>query len=102
MSGSDSSREYPAWHFCDGTTPIFACYTFSRFAHTFRTGGAIMRPWVLMTAVLVSAATCGADNKKVANYPLRIRIFMRTATTFYQNRVAEEFKGEGRANLFEN
>jgi hypothetical protein len=43
-----------------------------------------------------------AESKNPADYPLRIHIFRRNETTFYQNRMAEETKGEGRANLFEN
>lgn len=43
-----------------------------------------------------------AESKNPADYPLRIHIFGRNETTFYHNRFAEEAKGEGRANLFEN
>lgn len=43
-----------------------------------------------------------ADSKNPADYPLRFHIFNVGGTTFYHNRVAEEVKGDGRANLFEN
>lgn len=43
-----------------------------------------------------------AQSKNPADYPLRIHVFNRDQTTFYHNRYADEAKGEGRANLFEN
>ncbi len=52
--------------------------------------------------LLSSSAALTADSKKASDYPLRIRIFSRNETTFYHNRIEEEAKGEGRADLFEN
>jgi hypothetical protein len=42
-----------------------------------------------------------AESHNPADYPLRIHIYRRNETTWYHNRVEEEAKGEGRANLFE-
>jgi len=42
------------------------------------------------------------DSKNMADYPLRIHIFNRNEVTFYHWRNADEAKGEGRGNLFEN
>src|SRR6185437_5174157 len=42
-----------------------------------------------------------ADSKKVSDYPLRIRVFSKSSTTFYHNRMEEESKGEGRGDLFD-
>lgn len=55
-----------------------------------------------LALVFMLAPTVRAESKNPADYPLRIHVFRRNATTFYHNRVAEETKGEGRANLFEN
>jgi hypothetical protein len=43
-----------------------------------------------------------AESKNPADYPFRIHVFNRSETDFYHYRVAEESKGEGRANLFAN
>jgi hypothetical protein len=43
-----------------------------------------------------------AESKNPADYPLRIHIFNRSQTTFYYDRSADEAKGDGRANLFED
>lgn len=43
-----------------------------------------------------------AESKNPADYPLRIHIFGRNETNFYHDRMLDESKGEGRANLFEN
>jgi hypothetical protein len=56
---------------------------------------------LLCVALLFSATAVYADSKNPADYPLRIHIFGRSETTFYHNRVEEEAKGDGRANLFE-
>ena len=53
-------------------------------------------------AVIFTAAAVHADSKNIADYPLRIHIFGRNQTTFYHNRWADEAKGDGRANLFQN
>ena len=55
----------------------------------------------LAAAVLTSLPALHAESKNPADYPLRIHIFRRSETTFFHARVAEEAKGEGRANLFE-
>ena len=52
--------------------------------------------------VLMSSTALVAESKNPADYPLRIHLFGRNQTTFYHNRVEEEAKGDGRANLFEN
>ena len=57
---------------------------------------------VLSVVVLAIAGICSAQSNKLAEYPLRVHVFGRSQTTFYHMRVAEEAKGEGRANLFEN
>jgi hypothetical protein len=53
-------------------------------------------------ASLLQPLAAYAESHNPADYPLRIHIFRRNETTFYHNRVAEEAKGEGKANLFEN
>ena len=64
--------------------------------------GVVMRCFALAMIVVGASAMCAAQNKKLAEYPLRVHIFRRNETTFYHMRVAEAAKGEGRANLFEN
>ncbi len=62
------------------------------------------RSAVLVALLIANAALLpplGAESKNPADYPLRVHIFRRSETTFYHQRVAEEAKGEGRANLFE-
>jgi hypothetical protein len=61
-----------------------------------------MRRWAVAAIVFASTVIGAAQSSKLADYPLRIHIFGRNETTFYHMRVAEEAKGEGRANLFEN
>jgi hypothetical protein len=61
-----------------------------------------MRIYIRSLFVLVVACGLQADSRNPADYPLRIHVFRRAETTFYHQRVAEETKGEGRANLFEN
>lgn len=57
----------------------------------------------LLTASLVAVPVLAcAESHNPADYPLRVHIFGRNQTTFYHDRQAEESKGEGRANLFEN
>ncbi|PYX97658.1 MAG: hypothetical protein DMG64_15040 [Acidobacteria bacterium] len=58
--------------------------------------------WTFAAIIVLTAAFSAAQNKQLADYQLRIHIFRRSETTFYHMRVAEEAKGEGRANLFEN
>ncbi len=54
----------------------------------------------ICAVLLGSPAFAAAPN--FSDYPLRVHIFKRSETTFYHNHSAEEAKGEGRANLFEN
>ena len=51
---------------------------------------------------LLFASTAIAESKNPADYPLRLHIFNRSETNFFHNRLEEEAKGDGRANLFEN
>ena len=55
---------------------------------------------VVLGSLLIPAMMF-ADSKNAADYPLRVHIFNRSETTFYHDRVRDEAKGEGRANLFE-
>jgi hypothetical protein len=59
-------------------------------------------PKLLCLSVCLAATIVQAESKNPADYPLRVHIFGRSQTTFYHNRYAEEAKGDGRANLFEN
>jgi hypothetical protein len=56
----------------------------------------------LLSLCLLTPIVLHAESKNPADYTLRIHVFGRSETTFYHNRYAEEAKGEGRANLFEN
>jgi hypothetical protein len=56
----------------------------------------------VVVCLVLSGTLLNGESKNIADYPLRVHIFNRNETTFYQNRLAEEAKGEGRANLFEN
>jgi hypothetical protein len=56
----------------------------------------------LLCVCLLVPVVLHAESKNAADYPLRIHVLGRNETTFYHNRYAEEAKGEGRANLFEN
>jgi len=56
----------------------------------------------LCLAVCSFAPALKAESHNPADYPLRIHIYRRNETTFYQNRQAQEAKGEGRANLFQD
>ena len=57
---------------------------------------------LLCTAALLAGTTLSAESKNPSDYPLRLHIFNRSQTSFYQHRELEESKGEGRANLFAN
>jgi hypothetical protein len=59
-------------------------------------------PTLGLCLLLSSSSVLKGDSKNLADYPLRIHIFNRSETTFYHNRSADEAKGEGRGNLFEN
>ncbi len=56
----------------------------------------------LVAVLAVLAGGVHAESKNVADYPLRLHVFGRSETTFYQHHAMDEAKGEGRANLFEN
>ncbi len=57
---------------------------------------------LICACLLFSATALSAESKNPNDYPLRIHIYGRSETTFYHNRVEDEAKGDGRANLFEN
>jgi len=57
---------------------------------------------LLASSLLAVPVLLVAESHNPADYPLRVHIFGRNQTTFYHNRQADEAKGEGRANLFEN
>ncbi len=61
-----------------------------------------MRLYRCSLVIFVLAGAVMAGSKKLGDYPLRIHVYRRTATTFYHSRIEEETKGQGRANLFEN
>lgn len=54
-----------------------------------------------ITLPFAPAMLAHAESHNPADYPLRLHVYGRSETTFYQHRQAEEAKGEGRANLFE-
>jgi hypothetical protein len=56
----------------------------------------------LLSLCLLASVSLHAESKNPADYPLRVHILGKNQTTFYHNRYAEEAKGEGRANIFEN
>jgi hypothetical protein len=56
----------------------------------------------LLFLCLLTPIALRAESRNPADYPLRIHVFGRNETTFYHNRYADEAKGEGRANIFEN
>jgi hypothetical protein len=56
----------------------------------------------LLSVCLLFPVFLHAESKNPADYPLRVHVLGRNETTFYHHRFAEEAKGEGRANLFEN
>jgi hypothetical protein len=51
--------------------------------------------------MLLCAPMLMSESKSAADYPLRIRVYSKSQTTFYSRTIVEEAKGEGRANLFE-
>jgi hypothetical protein len=57
---------------------------------------------LLCLVLLLTSTAVYADSKNPADYPLRIHVFGRSEVTFYHQRIEEEAKGDGRANLFEN
>lgn len=56
----------------------------------------------LLTALCLLPIALHAESKNPADYPLRVHIFNRSETNFHHNRMLDESKGEGRANLFAN
>jgi hypothetical protein len=56
----------------------------------------------LLLLFLLAPLAVLSESKNPADCPLRIHIFNRNETNFYHQRIEEESKGEGRANLFEN
>lgn len=56
----------------------------------------------LCCCLLVVSPMLRAESKNPADYPFRVHIYGHNQTTFYHNRVEDESKGEGRANLFAN
>jgi hypothetical protein len=63
-----------------------------------------MRPLRMFGAVLLAfvAVSAYGESKDPADYPLRIHIYNREQMTFYHNRMLDESRGEGRANLYDN
>jgi hypothetical protein len=59
------------------------------------------RSLVALAAVLALSPSLRAESHNPTDYPLRIHIYGRNQTTFYQMRQTDEAKGEGRANLYE-
>jgi hypothetical protein len=57
---------------------------------------------MLLCCTLIAATPLIAESKNPADYPLRLHVFPHDQTAFYHNRNADEFKGDGRANLFSN
>lgn len=56
---------------------------------------------LLLALFVASTVPAYAESHNPLDYPLRIHIYRRSETTFYQGRQTQEAKGEGRANLFE-
>jgi len=61
----------------------------------------MFRSSAICCLALLCASSLIAESKNPADYPLRFHIYGLNQTTFYQNRSAEEAKGEGRGDLFE-
>jgi hypothetical protein len=63
-----------------------------------------MRTLRLFGSLLLAFAAISVygESKNPADYPLRIHIYNREQTTFYHNRMLDESRGEGRANLYDN
>lgn len=57
---------------------------------------------IVSICILGASVLASAESKNPADYPFRLHIFGRSQTTFYNHRIAEEAKGDGRANLFAN
>ena len=62
----------------------------------------MMRHLIAFCLCLTLAAPVAlAEDKNPADYPMRILLLTRNETNFLHNRVLDEAKGEGRADLFE-
>ena len=59
-------------------------------------------PLLSMSLLLLPLPIGIAESKNPNDYPLRLHVYNPSETTFYHNRLQEEAKGDGRANLFEN
>jgi hypothetical protein len=57
---------------------------------------------VLCACLFLTTTVLSAESKNPADCPLRLHVFGRNQTAFYHNRYADEFKGEGRADLYED
>jgi hypothetical protein len=57
---------------------------------------------ILAFCSFLVASALQAESKNPVDYPLRVHIFGRSETAFYHDRFAEDFKGDGRGNLFQN
>jgi hypothetical protein len=55
-----------------------------------------------LVAIILGSMSVSGESKNPADYTLRIHINNINGMTFYRNRAVDEFKGDGRANLFEN
>ncbi len=60
------------------------------------------RLFSILSVSLLLLPTGIAESKNPNDYPLRLHVYNPSETTFYRNRVQDEAKGDGRANLFEN
>jgi hypothetical protein len=56
----------------------------------------------LFVPVMMMSTLLPAESKNPADYPLRLQILGHNQTTFYRNTYADEAKGDGRADLYEN
>jgi hypothetical protein len=54
-----------------------------------------------VTVLCLLAASCLAESKNPADYPLRIHFFGRSQTSFYHHEWLDDAQGDGRADLFE-
>jgi len=57
--------------------------------------------FALGLSAALAATAARAESKNPADYVLRVHVLGRNQVTFFQNREADEAKGDGRANLFE-
>jgi hypothetical protein len=63
----------------------------------------VIRVFTLLSVLLLTCASAAvAESKSPADYPLRLALLGQQEIQRFHNGVAEEAKGDGRANLFEN